>query len=62
MNTITYSQRYLPHELLIRFHSVKLYRTGVGVNFVIGHYHTENLELPNGIPDILVHFIVFLKG
>jgi len=26
MNTITYSQRYLPHELSTKFNAVKLYR------------------------------------
>lgn len=45
MNTITYSQRYLPHELLTRFHAVKLYRTGVGVNFVIRRYHISKSSL-----------------
>lgn len=35
MNTITYSQRYLPHELNTKFYTVKLYRTGVGVSFVL---------------------------
>lgn len=39
MNTITYSQRYLPHELNTKFYVVKLYRTGVGVSFVCRHYH-----------------------
>ena len=39
MNTITYSQRYLPHEISTKYYAVKLYRTGVGVSFVCRRYH-----------------------
>ena len=39
MNTITYSQRYLPHEINTKFFAVKLYRTGVGVHYVCRRYH-----------------------
>lgn len=45
MNTITYSQRYLPHELNTKFHAVKLYRTGVGVSFVTRRYHISKSSL-----------------
>lgn len=45
MNTITYSQRYLPHDLNTKFHAVKLYRTGVGVSFVIRRYHISKSSL-----------------
>ena len=45
MNTITYSQRYLPHELNTRYHAVKLYRTGVGVSFVCRRYHISKSSL-----------------
>ena len=39
MNTITYSQRYLPHEISTKYYAVKLYRTGVGFSFVCRRYH-----------------------
>ena len=45
MNTITYSQRYLPHELSTKFYAVKLYRTGVGVSFVCRRYHISKASL-----------------
>ncbi len=45
MNTITYTQRYLPHELNTKFHAVKLYRSGVGVDFVIRRYHISKSSL-----------------
>lgn len=45
MNTITYSQRYLPHELNTKFFAVKLYRTGVGVSFVCRRYHISKSSL-----------------
>lgn len=45
MNTITYSQRYLPHELHTRYYAVKLYRTGVGVSFVCRRYHISKSSL-----------------
>lgn len=45
MNTITYSQRYLPHELHTKYHAVKLYRTGVGVSFVTRRYHISKSSL-----------------
>ena len=34
MNSITHSQRYLPHEVQTRFHAVRLYRSGLSVSFV----------------------------
>lgn len=45
MNTITHSQRYLPHEIITRYHAVKLYRTGVGVAFVTRRYHISKSSL-----------------
>lgn len=45
MNTITHSQRYLPHELNTRYYAVKLYRTGVGVSFVCRRYHISKSSL-----------------
>lgn len=45
MNTITYSQRYLPHNLNTKFHAVKLYRSGVGVDFVTRRYHISKSSL-----------------
>ena len=45
MNTITYSQRYLPHEINTKFYAVKLYRTGVGVSFVCRRYHISKSSL-----------------
>ena len=45
MNTITHSQRYLPHELITKYHAVKLYRTGVGVSFVTRRYHISKSSL-----------------
>lgn len=37
--------RYYPHELNTRIHAVKLYRTGVGVSFVIRRYHISARSL-----------------
>lgn len=45
MNTITYSQRYLPHEFSTKYNAVKLYRTGVGVHFVCRRYHISKSSL-----------------
>ena len=45
MNTITHSQRYLPHELSTKFYAVKLYRTGVGVSYVCRRYHISKASL-----------------
>lgn len=45
MNSITHTQRYLPHEINTKFHAVKLYRTGVGVAFVIRRYHISKSSL-----------------
>lgn len=45
MNTITYSQRYLPHEISTKYYAVKLYRTGVGVSFVCRRYHISKSSL-----------------
>ena len=45
MNTITYSQRYLPHKLDTKFYAVKLYRSGVGIDFVCRRYHISKSSL-----------------
>lgn len=45
MNSITYSQRYLPHELNTKFFAVKLYRTGASVSFVCRRYHISKSSL-----------------
>ena len=45
MNTITHSQRYLPHDSSTRFHAVKLYRSGVGLSFVTRRYHISKSSL-----------------
>ena len=45
MNTITHSQRYLPHTINTKFYAVKLYRSGVGVDFVCRRYHISKSSL-----------------
>ena len=45
MNTIPYSQRYLPHELTTKYHAVKLYRSGCSVSFVCRRYHISKSSL-----------------
>lgn len=45
MNSITHSQRYLPHEIQTRFHAVKLYRSGLGVSFVCRRYKISKSSL-----------------
>lgn len=45
MNTITHSQRYLPHELSTKYHAVKLYRAGYTVAFVCRRYHISKASL-----------------
>lgn len=45
MNSIPHSQRYLPHLITTKFHAVKLYRTGVGVDFVCRRYHISKASL-----------------
>lgn len=45
MNTITHSQRYLPHEINTKLFAVKLYRSGVGVSFVTRRYHISKSSL-----------------
>ena len=39
MNSITQTQRYLPHEISTRFYAVNLYRSGQSVAFVCRRYH-----------------------
>jgi len=45
MNTIPYSQRYLPHTLDTKFHAVKLYRQVKDVQFVCRRYHISKASL-----------------
>lgn len=45
MNTITHTQRYLPHELSTKFYAVKLYRQGYSVRFVCRRYHISKASL-----------------
>ena len=45
MNSITHSQRYLPHSFQTRFHAVNLYRSGCSVNFVCRRYHIWKASL-----------------
>lgn len=45
MNTITHNQRYLPHELSTKYHSVKLYRSGCSVSFVCRRYKISKSSL-----------------
>ncbi len=45
MDSITHSQRYLPHTLETRFHAVKLYRGGSSVRFVCRRYHISKASL-----------------
>jgi len=61
MNTISYSQRYFPHEINTKFFAVKLYRTGVGVSFVCRRYKISKSSLMrwnsafNGTKDSLLN-------
>ena len=45
MNTITHSQRYLPHKLNTKFFATKLYRSGYSVDFVCRRYHISKSSL-----------------
>ncbi len=45
MNTITHSQRYLPHKLDTKFYATKLYRSGHSVDFVCRRYHISKSSL-----------------
>ena len=45
MNTITYSQRYLPHELSTKYNAVNLYRLVKDVKFVCRRYHISKASL-----------------
>lgn len=45
MNTIAYSQRYLPHKLDTKFYATKLYRNGYSVDFVCRRYHISKSSL-----------------
>lgn len=45
MNSITHSQRYLPHTFETRFYAVKLYRSSQSVKFVCRRYHISKASL-----------------
>lgn len=45
MNTIAYSQRYIPHKLTTKFYAVKLYRKGYSVDYVCRGYHISKSSL-----------------
>ena len=45
MNSITHSQRYLPHTIETRLYAVKLYRGGCSVQFVCRKYHISKASL-----------------
>ena len=45
MNSISHSQRYLPHELNTKFYAVKLYRNGYPVSFVCRRYKISKSSL-----------------
>ena len=45
MNSITHSQRYLPHTLDTKFHAVTLYRNGHSADFVCRRYHISKSSL-----------------
>lgn len=45
MNSITHTQRYLPHELTTRYYACRLYRSGHSVSFVCRRYHISKASL-----------------
>ncbi len=45
MNTITHNQRYLPHEISTKYHSVLLYRAGNSISFVCRRYKISKSSL-----------------
>ena len=45
MNTITYSQRYIPHKLETKFHATKLYRSGYSIELICRRYHISKSSL-----------------
>lgn len=45
MAIVTHNKRYLPHEIITRFHAVKLYRSGESVSFVCRKYHISKSSL-----------------
>ena len=53
MNTITHSQRYLPHEINTKFYAVKLYRSGVGVSLSVEDIISLNLLFFDGTKSLM---------
>lgn len=45
MDNITYTQRYLPHELITRIYAVRLYRSGCKAHVVCRRYHISRSSL-----------------
>ena len=45
MNSITHSERYLPHTIDTMYYSVKLYSSGCSINFVCRRYHISKASL-----------------
>lgn len=45
MNSITYNQRYLPHELNTKYFATKLYRSGYSISFVCRRYKISKSSL-----------------
>ncbi len=45
MSILTQNYRYLPHDLTTRYHAVKLYRSGVGIRFVLRRYKISKASL-----------------
>ena len=45
MNTIAYSQRYIPHKHETKFYATILYRCGYSVDFGCRRYHISNSSL-----------------
>ena len=45
MNSLTYTQRYLPHEIKTRLYAVKLYQSGNPIKFVCRRYKISKSSL-----------------
>lgn len=45
MNSITQNKRYCPHEIITKFHAVKLYREVKDISFVCRRYHVSKASL-----------------
>ena len=45
MNSISQTQRYLPHELNTKYYATKLYRNGYSISFVCRRYKISKSSL-----------------